>query len=112
MITVNLGTGRPSSVLEMVTAFEKASGKRIPYQVVARRAGDLAEYYAEPALAREVLHWRAQHDIDRMCLDTWRWQTTNPSGLGKQLTATSLTVSDEDDTMNAIPLATNDQSCA
>jgi UDP-glucose 4-epimerase len=82
IITVNLGTGRPSSVLEMVAAFEKASGKRIPYQVVARRAGDLAECYAEPALAWEVLHWRAQHDIDRMCLDTWRWQTTNPSGLG------------------------------
>jgi UDP-glucose 4-epimerase len=82
IITVNLGTGQPHSVLEMVAAFEKASGKRVPYEIAQRRAGDLAEYYAEPGLAQELLRWRAQHGIDRMCRDTWRWQTTNPSGLG------------------------------
>jgi UDP-glucose 4-epimerase len=82
IITVNLGTGQPHSVLEMVAAFEKASGKRVPYEIAQRRAGDLAEYYAEPGLAQELLRWRAQHSIDRMCQDTWRWQTTNPSGLG------------------------------
>lgn len=80
LITINLGTGRPCSVLEMTAAFERASGKSIPYQIVSRRAGDLAEYYAEPSLAKEVLGWTAQLDIDRMCLDTWRWQKNNPEG--------------------------------
>ena len=74
LITVNLGTGRPYSVLDMVTAFEKASGQNIPYQIVARRPGDLAEYYADPSLAKNLLGWEAKHDIERMCQDTWRWQ--------------------------------------
>lgn len=80
LITVNLGTGRPNSVLEMVAAFEKASGKPIPFEIVARRAGDLAEYYAEPTLAKQLLGWEAKLGIDKMCEDTWRWQVNNPNG--------------------------------
>ena len=79
-ITVNLGTGRPYSVLDMVHAFEKASGKNIPYEIVSRRLGDLPEYYADPALAKKVLGWEAKLGIDRMCADTWRWQQQNPNG--------------------------------
>lgn len=80
IITVNLGTGRPYSVLEMIAAFEKASGKPVPYQIVTRRPGDLAEYYAEPSLAREILGWESRYDIDRICQDIWRWQKNNPDG--------------------------------
>ena len=72
-LTVNLGTGKPYSVLEMIAAFEKVSGKKIPYEFVARRSGDLAEYYANPRLAKELLHWQAEHGIERMCKDTWRF---------------------------------------
>ncbi|MDR0934505.1 MAG: UDP-glucose 4-epimerase GalE [Burkholderiaceae bacterium] len=79
-LTVNVGTGRPYSVLEMVAAFEKASGKTIPYQFAARRAGDIAECYADPALAKTLLGWQAQHDVNRMCADSWRWQKNNPVG--------------------------------
>jgi UDP-glucose 4-epimerase len=79
-ITVNLGTGRPYSVLDMVYAFEKASGKNIPYEIVSRRLGDLPEYYTDPALAKKVLGWEAKLGIDRMCADTWRWQQQNPNG--------------------------------
>jgi len=74
MITVNLGTGKPYSVLEMVNAFEVCSGKKIPYEIVARRQGDLAEYYADLTLAEELLHWKTSFDIKAMCEDTWRWQ--------------------------------------
>ena len=73
-VTLNLGTGRPYSVLEILRAFEKVSGKKIAYEVSERRAGDLAQYYADPALAKVILGWQAQFDIERMCLDTWRWQ--------------------------------------
>lgn len=79
-LTLNLGTGRPYSVLEMIAAFEKASGKTIPYEVVARRSGDIAAYYADPSLAKTMLGWRAKYDIVRMCEDTWRWQQKNPNG--------------------------------
>lgn len=79
-VTVNLGTGRPYSVLEMVHAFEQASGKSVPFQMAPRRAGDLAEYYADPALAKRLLDWHAEHGINRMCEDTWRWQSKNPEG--------------------------------
>ena len=72
-LTVNLGTGKPYSVLEMITAFEKVSGKKIPYEFVDRRSGDLAEYYANPSLAQKLLHWQAEHGIERMCEDTWRF---------------------------------------
>ncbi|WP_189941914.1 UDP-glucose 4-epimerase GalE [Sulfuriferula thiophila] len=74
--TYNLGTGRGYSVLEMVTAFERASGKQVPYRIVGRRPGDIAACYADPALAERELGWRAQRDIDIMCEDSWRWQTT------------------------------------
>lgn len=79
-VTVNLGTGRPYSVLEMVNAFSAASGKPVPYEIAPRRAGDLPEYYAEPSLAKRLLGWEARLGIDRMCKDTWRWQSNNPLG--------------------------------
>jgi UDP-glucose 4-epimerase len=72
-LTVNLGTGKPYSVLEMIAAFEKVSSKKVPYEFVDRRSGDLAEYYANPSLAKELLHWEAEHGIERMCEDTWRF---------------------------------------
>ena len=74
ILTVNLGTGRGYSVLEMVKAFSAASGKAVPYRVVARRPGDIAQCYADPAFASEALGWQAQLGIDAMCADTWRWQ--------------------------------------
>jgi len=79
-LTVNLGTGRGYSVLEVVQAYEKASGRPVPYRVVARRPGDVAACYADPALAQQRLGWRAQHGLDRMCADSWRWQQLNPQG--------------------------------
>ena len=78
--TVNLGTGRGYSVLELVRAFERASGRPVPYAIVGRRPGDIAECYADPAHAAELLGWRAELDLDRMCADTWRWQHGNPNG--------------------------------
>ena len=77
---VNLGTGRGYSVLEMVAAAEAASGRKVPYRVVARRPGDIATCYADPAHAAAVLGWRASRDIDQMCADHWRWQAGNPQG--------------------------------
>jgi len=79
-LTVNLGTGRGHSVLELVHAFERASGRPVPCRIVARRPGDLPAYYADSTRAREVLGWTARHDLDRMCVDTWRWQSLNPNG--------------------------------
>ncbi|WP_434034277.1 UDP-glucose 4-epimerase GalE [Cupriavidus sp. a3] len=81
-MTVNLGTGRGYSVLEVVEAYQRASGKPVPYEIVARRPGDIASCYADPALANQLLGWRAQHDIERMCQDSWRWQSMNPQGFG------------------------------
>lgn len=78
--TVNLGTGRGYSVLEVVAAYARASGREIPYQVAPRRAGDVAACYADPARARALLGWSARHDLDRMCADSWRWQSMNPNG--------------------------------
>lgn len=80
LITVNLGTGRGYSVLEMIHAFEKASEKSVAFEVINRRSGDIAECYAQPQKAKELLGWTAQFDIDRMCADSWRWQSTNPLG--------------------------------
>ena len=79
-LTVNLGTGRGVSVLDLVKGFEKASGRQIPYDIVARRPGDVAAVYADPSLARELLGWEAQLDVDAMCRDAWRWQSMNPQG--------------------------------
>lgn len=81
-ITVNLGTGRGVSVLELVQAFARASGREIPYDIVARRAGDVAEVYADPSLAQRLFGWRAELDVDAMCRDAWRWQSMNPQGYG------------------------------
>lgn len=78
--TVNLGTGHGYSVFDVVSAYEKASGRTIPYEIVARRPGDIAAYYADPTLAAEMLGWRATCGIDAMCMDSWRWQTMNPNG--------------------------------
>ncbi|NEX19808.1 UDP-glucose 4-epimerase GalE [Thiorhodococcus mannitoliphagus] len=80
VMTCNLGTGRGYSVLEMVAAFEAASGKPVPYELVARRPGDIATCYADPTLAREVLGWEAEYGIQAMVEDAWRWQSANPNG--------------------------------
>jgi UDP-glucose 4-epimerase len=77
---VNLGTGQGYSVLDVVKAYAKASGREVPYQVVPRRPGDVAACYADPSLAAQALGWRAQHGLDRMCADSWRWQSLNPQG--------------------------------
>ena len=78
--TVNLGTGRGISVLEVVKAFEDASGRPIPYRLAPRRPGDVPACYADPALAHSLLGWRAQHSLADMCADAWRWQSGNPEG--------------------------------
>lgn len=80
VFTFNLGTGQGYSVLEMVKAFEQASGRAVPYQVVARRPGDIAVCYAEPDLAAQELGWRAERGLPEMMADTWRWQIQNPNG--------------------------------
>jgi len=78
--TVNLGTGTGYSVLDMVHAFEVASGKPVPYRISPRRPGDVAACYADPAYARELLGWRAERDLAAMCRDAWHWQSSNPNG--------------------------------
>ena len=77
---INLGTGVGYSVLDMVKAFEAASGRTVPYTVQPRRPGDLATYYADPRQARELLGWQATRDLQTICADTWRWQSANPNG--------------------------------
>jgi UDP-glucose 4-epimerase len=79
---VNLGTGRGTSVLELVGAFERASGRRIPFDIVGRRPGDVAELWASTDYAGELLGWRARRDLEAMCTDAWRWQSANPGGYG------------------------------
>ena len=79
-LTVNLGAGKGYSVLDLVRAFEKASGQVIPYQIVDRRSGDIAAFYADASLANELLDWRVEFDLDAMCRDSWRWQSNNPNG--------------------------------
>ncbi len=78
--TVNLGTGRGYSVLEVLQAYARACGRDLAHQVVPRRPGDVAACYADPTLARQLLGWQARHDLDRMCADSWRWQSMNPQG--------------------------------
>ncbi|MEA2040073.1 MAG: UDP-glucose 4-epimerase GalE [Thermodesulfobacteriota bacterium] len=80
VITYNLGTGRGYSVLEVVSAFEKASGKKISYEILGRRPGDIALCYADPSRAEIELAWTALKGIDEMCADSWRWQVGNPDG--------------------------------
>jgi UDP-glucose 4-epimerase len=79
-ITVNLGTGRAYSVLEMIRAFEQANDVEIKYEIVSRRQGDVAELYADASLAKALLNWQARYDLARMCKDAWRWQSNNPDG--------------------------------
>ena len=80
VVAYNLGTGRGYSVLDMVKAFEKASGRKVAYKIVPRRAGDIASCYADPSKAHGALGWKASRGIDEMCEDTWRWQSMNPGG--------------------------------
>lgn len=75
LLTVNLGTGTGYSVLDMIRAFEKVSGQKVAYDIVARRAGDIAECYADPSLAKAALGWQAELDLEQMCVDAWRWQS-------------------------------------
>lgn len=82
VLTVNLGTGNGYSVLDMVNAFEQASGKKVSYKIVERRVGDIAKCFADPSYAKEVLDWEATRVIDEMCEDSWRWQSNNPDGYG------------------------------
>ncbi len=83
VVTYNLGTGNGYSVLDMIHSFEKAAGKEIPYQIVERRPGDIATCYADPAKARDELHWTAERGLEEMCEDSWRWQKNNPNGYAK-----------------------------
>lgn len=79
-ITVNLGTGRAYSVLEMIETFEQVNAVKIPHEFVGRRVGDVATLYADPSLAKEMLNWHAEFDLAQMCADAWRWQSGNPDG--------------------------------
>jgi UDP-glucose 4-epimerase len=81
--TVNLGTGRGHSVLEVLHAFESACGRSVPYKVAPRRNGDVAQCYADPTLAKRLLGWEASKTLDEMCADAWRWQNNNPKGYSK-----------------------------
>ena len=81
-LAVNLGTGMGYSVLDMVRAFEAASGRPVPYKVAARRPGDSASCYADPAQALTLLGWKAERGLEAMCADGWRWQSANPEGFG------------------------------
>ena len=76
----NLGTGNGYSVLQVVDAFEKASGQKVPYKIAPPRAGDIAECWADASKAKAELGWEAEYDIQRMCVDSWRWQSQNPNG--------------------------------
>ena len=80
VVTYNLGTGKGYSVLEMVNAFRKVTGKPIPYKIVDRRPGDIASCYADPSKANKELGWRATRGLEEMCQDAWRWQSNNPNG--------------------------------
>ncbi len=79
-LTVNLGAGKGYSVLDLVKAFEQVSGKEIPYKIVDRRQGDIAAFYADASKAKEKLNWEVKYDLQRMCEDSWRWQSMNPNG--------------------------------
>ncbi len=82
-VAYNLGTGHGYSVLEVVAAFEKASGKKVPYELMPRRSGDVASCYADPDFASRELKWSAKYGIEQMTEDSWRWQSQNPNGYGR-----------------------------
>ena len=77
---INLGTGHGYSVLDIVKTFEKVNGVKVPYKIEARRPGDIAECWADPTKAKELLGWSATKNLEDMCRDAWRWQTQNPNG--------------------------------
>jgi UDP-glucose 4-epimerase len=79
-MTLNLGTGHGASVLDLIKAYERASGRPIPYVIASRRPGDVAACYADPSLASATLHWQARRDLNQMCADSWRWQSAHPNG--------------------------------
>ena len=83
-IVFNLGTGTGYSVLDMVKAFERVTGKAVPYKIVERRPGDLGMVYASPEKSANVLGWKAQFGLDEMCRDTWNWQSKNPMGYNSE----------------------------
>ena len=83
LVTYNLGTGHGYSVLDMVHAFEKASGRKVPYVIAPRRPGDIAECYADASLAKKEIGFVCTRDLDEMCEDSWRWQSSNPNGYGE-----------------------------
>ena len=83
VLKVNIGTGAGYSVLDMIKAFEKASGQKIPYKLVPRRAGDIATCYSNPQKAKEILNWEAKHNLEDMCKSSWNWQSKNSKGYGK-----------------------------
>ncbi|MDE5755844.1 MAG: UDP-glucose 4-epimerase GalE [Clostridia bacterium] len=83
LVIYNLGTGKGYSVLDMVKAFEKASGRKVPYVIAPRRAGDIAECYASTTLAKQELGFECKYDLNDMCEDSWRWQSQNPNGYGE-----------------------------
>ena len=85
LITVNLGTGQGVSVMQMVETFARVNGIDIPYRIMPRRAGDVAQCLADPTQARRLLNWQTQHNLDRMCADAWRWQSMNPQGFDTSL---------------------------
>ncbi|PLX82539.1 MAG: UDP-glucose 4-epimerase, partial [Desulfuromonas sp.] len=80
LVTCNLGTGQGYSVLEMVKSFERVSGRKVPYEIIARRPGDIAACYADPSMAQKELGWTTIRSLDEMCRDGWRWQEGNPKG--------------------------------
>ena len=83
LVTYNLGTGKGYSVLDMVKAFEKASGRKVPYVIAPRRSGDIAECYADPTKAKEEIGFECLYGLEEMCQDSWRWQSNNPNGYGE-----------------------------
>jgi UDP-glucose 4-epimerase len=79
-LAINLGTGRGYTVLEIIEAFARASGRKIPYKITKRRPGDIATCYARTALAKKLFGWKAKRNLADMCADAWRWQSQNPNG--------------------------------
>lgn len=82
-LIVNIGTGVGYSVIDMIKAFEKVSGKKVPYKIVQRRLGDISTCYSDSSYAKEVLNWESKKTIDDMCADSWKWQSNNPNGYSK-----------------------------
>lgn len=80
LVTLNLGTGQGASVLDVIKAFERASGRRIAFEIGPRRPGDVPAYWGDPTLAQATLGWKASRSLDQMCADSWRWQQANPNG--------------------------------